>query len=130
MPPLKQYQQKRDFGQTSEPGAALSKNKGAMIFVVQRHEARALHYDFRLELNGVLKSWAVPKGPSLDPEDKRLAVMVEDHPFDYKDFEGTIPVGNYGAGTVSIWDKGTYEMLTPDTAKEKSRRDQGKFSKL
>lgn len=104
---LKKYKEKRDFNKTSEPSGD-SKKKQENIFVIQKHDASNLHYDFRLQSGDVLKSWAVPKGPSTDPDEKRFATHTEDHPLDYADFEGIIPKEEYGGGTVMVWDKGTF----------------------
>lgn len=110
---LKKYKQMRDFGDTPEPAGRTKKLAKGPIFVIQKHQASHLHYDFRLEMEGVLKSWAVPKGPSYDPTIRRLAMMTEDHPYDYAAFEGVIPAGNYGAGNVIIWDQGRWEFIEP-----------------
>lgn len=113
---LKEYHEKRDFDISSEPFGeeADKKDKDKQIFVIQKHDASNLHYDFRLLVDGVLKSWAVPKGPSTDPKDKRLAVPTEDHPVRYADFEGVIPQDQYGGGTVMVWDAGTYQNEKKD----------------
>lgn len=121
---LEEYKRKRKFDETREPAGEVKKKSGNS-FVIQKHRATRLHYDFRLEMEGVLRSWAIPKGPSLNPADKRLAMLTEDHPIDYGDFEGVIPAGNYGAGKVIIWDHGTYEMVDPETPEKGWKK--GKF---
>src|ERR1700731_3658002 len=126
---LATYRDKRDFSKTAEPsGEREVATSNRLRFVVQKHAARRLHYDLRLELGGVFKSWAVTKGPSLDPADKRLAVEVEDHPLDYGDFEGTIPRGEYGGGTVQLWDRGFWSPEGALSTEEAFKKGDLKFT--
>ena len=125
---LKEYVKKRDFEQTPEPAPGEAHaSAGAPHFYIQRHDATRLHYDFRLEIDGTLKSWAIPKGPTLDPAPKRLAAMVEDHPLEYGEFEGNIPKGQYGGGSVMLWDRGTFELLGDTTAMQQIQKGDLKF---
>lgn len=125
---LAEYQRKRDFARTPEPAPRRARSATRRSFVVQKHRATALHYDFRLEIGDAMPSWAVPKGPALDPSQKRLAMQVEDHPLEYAGFEGVIPAGEYGGGTVMIWDEGTYEMLDDADPAAALRRGELRFT--
>jgi bifunctional non-homologous end joining protein LigD len=128
--PLQEYRKKREFTATPEPagGRVRRKQPKKPSFVVKKHHATSPHYDFRLEIDGALVSWAIPRGPSLNPVDKRVAIMTEDHPLEYADFEGVIPAGNYGAGPVMIWDRGTYELSGDGSAREQLARGELKFA--
>ena len=120
---LDEYRRKRDFKRTGEPEGKHAATRQKLIYVIQKHQASRLHYDFRLEWKGVLLSWAVPKGPSPDPSIKRLAMRVEDHPVEYANFEGVIPAGEYGGGTVMVWDRGTWTPEVPDVGEALARGD-------